>query len=161
MAEEKKKRGRGRPPGSRNKPKLGEPKLGVSSKLIALAASPEIPTAAPLGTLAYHEAQLARLQQKYDQLTALPLALPRDYSMLDAGISRHLRAIAELKGETKITELKILKSEAWLALWFRIERALERHPEALADVLSAIDDGSPEDIGGARDARAQQGAGAP
>lgn len=145
-----KKRGPGRPRGSRNKPKHGVAQA-QPAHAPARASSPAADVSG-LGSIEYHEAQRNKLQALFDALP--PNALPKDFAALDAGIARHSRIIAELRGETRVTELKILKSEAWAALWLRIENALDPHPDALDAVLAAIADGSPEEHSRVRDPQA-------
>lgn len=143
MSDEAPKRGRGRPKGSRNKKTAAGPipESGARTPPSSYSENKNERT-----TLEYHERQFRSLQEHYDKLTDSTEALPRDFAVLDAGMARHLKAIAELKGETKITEPKIIKSEAWIVLWDRIARTLERFPEALRAVQSELEaNGSAED----------------
>ena len=101
----------------------------------------------PEGSLEYALEQRARLQRRLD---ALPLgALPKDVAALDAGIARHSRIIAELRGEVKLTAKKIASSEAWQTFWAPISRLLrDEHPDALEAVnahLKSVLDGKTEE----------------
>lgn len=129
----------GRPRGSRNVPKpiaRTKPRPEAATAR-AVAAVPVAP-----GTLEYHERQRKCLQDLFDDLRSEPDALPKDLSAYDAGIQRHTKAIAELRGETRLTEQKIVQSEAWrVDVLPKIARVLSEFPAAMIALVKAFEAG--------------------
>lgn len=129
----------GRARGSRNVPKPIARVKRVTAPAVATALA--IAPVAP-GTLEYHERQRKCLQDLFDDLRSEPDALPKDLSAYDAGIQRHTKAIAELRGETRLTEQKIVQSEAWrVDVLPKIARVLAEFPAAMIALVKAFEAG--------------------
>jgi hypothetical protein len=166
MNEQPIKRGRGRPRGSRNKPKVqgtGDARASALGVQTPLASPPRTPIGSPaeprvtpgaqapaVGSVPACDAtpavdstldalvkQRDELQRRFDALG--DLAMPRDIAALDGSIRQTTRLIAELRGETKLTPQKIVRSEAWQVLLARLGAALAPFPEAMAAVIKALE----------------------
>jgi len=139
------KRGRGRPRGSRNKPKTltrgnggGAPVLPVADlRPVARAAAAPVARPGNADTIGALEAQLDAMQRRFDALEAN--AHPRDVAALDAAIRAHTKQIAEMRGELKLTEAKIVRSEAWRDMVAKFGRVLAPFPEAMAAIVEAFE----------------------
>lgn len=104
--------------------------------------APVMATPSAIGSLAYHERQRSQLQELFDALRSDPSALPKDLTSYDAGIARHSRAISELSGETRLTEQKIVQSEAWrVDVLPKIARVLSAFPDAMIALVKAFESG--------------------
>lgn len=132
------KRGRGRPRGSRNKPKGEAVQRAESLPAPARVASPA--GDAPVGSIEYHEAQRAKLQALFDALLVSEVpALPKDYAALDAGIARHSKAIAELRGEVRLTVSKIVKSELFVTWFAGLLESIRDEPKAVEKIVAYLE----------------------
>ena len=136
---EQPKRGRGRPRGSRNKPK-GEAVQRAESLPAPLARVAARADDAPVGSIEYHEAQRAKLQALFDALLVSEVpALPKDYAALDAGIARHSKAIAELRGEVRLTVSKIVKSELFITWFAGLLESIRDEPKAVEKIVAYLE----------------------
>lgn len=131
----------GRPRGARNKPKPPKARPNPKRAPVVVVAPVVMPPVAP-ASLEYHERQRSQLQELFDELRADPGALPKDLTSYDAGIARHSKAISELRGETRLTEQKIVQSEAWrVDVIPKIARVLSAFPAAMIALVKAFESG--------------------
>jgi hypothetical protein len=144
---EKKKRGPGRPPGSRNKSKgreLGDAArvraiaTGGNAAVPAVATSPSPPTDAA-SLLAYQHSRLAEIKEDIVAARENVLTLPKDIAALRASEAVTLRAITDLTGATRITEAKIISSEAWRVMFSQLVMVLSKHPAAVDDLRAYLE----------------------
>lgn len=137
------KRGRGRPRGSRNKPKVPAAAGAGVERRPSLEPPVRVASPAsdgPIGSIEYHEAQRAKLQALFDALLQIdPPALPKDYASLDAGIARHSKAIAELRGEVRLTVSKIVKSELFVTWFTGLLESIRDEPKAVEKIVAYLE----------------------
>lgn len=128
-------RRRGRPPGSKNRPKPpprgnddAAPVLGV------VAPSAGSSTPATSAILDGHQATAERLQ------AALATEKdPKVIASLSSTLNRTLWHIGKLTGEGDITESQIVRSKAWRSFLAKLEPILERHPECAAELHAFLE----------------------
>jgi hypothetical protein len=138
------KRGRGRPKGSRNKPKpiIWQPPPDPPPTAEATGSVAGHGNTAPVdvgsgGTLLdKYRAIAARTEAALDRASADPASLPKDITSLTSTLNRTYWHIGQLTGEAQLTETKIVRSDAWKNVLTRIEAVLAKHPEAAAELAA-------------------------
>jgi hypothetical protein len=138
------KRGRGRPKGSRNKPKAPPLQDARSSSLLGHIVEIEAPAVASrAGGVPVSGASCSGgepLLERYQRTArSLESALEREtdtkiVASLSTTLNRTYWHIGQLTGEAQLTEAKIVRSEAWRNMLTRIEQVLGKHPEAAAEL---------------------------
>jgi hypothetical protein len=138
--------GAGRPKGSKSKraaPITIDPVASVPSPRFEHApVTVALPTDAA-SLLAYHHAELAAREAELETCKRWASTDARDVTALRMGKDRTLKAIAELTGATRVTEAKIVASDAWRVMFGEIVLLLAKHPEALSELKAYFDSLSP------------------
>lgn len=156
----------GRPKGSRSKTKFAKFAIpGGAEGVTAVtdkpretsaehsSASATVPPSAPLPTdttslLEYHHKRLSEIRGDLHAARQSPGTLPRDLSPFLMAEDRTLKAIGELTGAFKITEAKIVASDAWRTMFSEIVMILGKYPDARAALKSYFGSLSPQDKNG-------------
>jgi hypothetical protein len=141
----------GRQRGTKNKPKTSPAQdhgeVPPDDQLVSASTSRAAPTDIN-SLLAYQHAELAQIEQDLVAARANPLTLARDLSLFTTAKHRTLKSIAELTGATKITEAKIVASDAWRGMFAELAMILSKHPEALADLRKYLGTIAPQNPSG-------------
>jgi hypothetical protein len=121
---------RGRPPGSKNRPK---------SDAAALPQRPNEGTLVSAGSPAPSRDGGELIATYRDTAAQLQAALasetdPKVVASLSSTLNRTLWHIGKLTGEGDITESQIVRSKAWRAFLAKLDPLLERYPDFAADL---------------------------
>jgi hypothetical protein len=139
------KRGRGRPPGSRNKKTIASevakgiptavsmPYLAAKEK-ISKAAGDEMPADAA-SLLEHQKKRLKEVREDLIRARANPDVLPRELAPFIAAEGQILKQIGEHSGASKLTAAKIFQSDIWQEIKMHLKQALAKHPEAAQALL--------------------------
>lgn len=141
------KRGRGRPPGSKNRPKGSQPATADVTPASRPTVDPPSPAPAPLlgTTRATLEADRDRLLAGITACESVPNvdgSTSKDWKTIAAlqgqlnGVNRMLLRIT---GETAPTDANLIRAPQYLRLKNDLIAALKKHPAALADVVRVFD----------------------
>lgn len=133
MLEDQPKRGRGRPKGSRNKPKSPVPAISLGP-----VAVEQVPEASALGAATEAPSLLDGYRKTAAQLEkALAVEVDaKTIASLSATLNSTRKFIGQLTGELQLTEAKIVRSDAWKNILARVEMIVAKHPEAASELAA-------------------------